>query len=190
MGLADITPADESDGSSSSSGSGSSSSSSGYTLSGVAPSDFPVYRKRTPYLVLREQDGEWDYLKYPDTPEVEFRFDWYTDAEFVDADVWEEDDGWVKYWFSEDEFRGLVHTAKQKLGYNLWDLLQEQPSKIPEVVRMAANERVASKKEKTETCPVCQIELHVVYDEYEVMGHRRVCPDHNVRDLAAAGLLD
>jgi len=187
MGLADLTPSKGKKGSGSSSG--GSSSSGRWTLTGVSPSDFPVYKKEKPYLIILEQDGEWGFLQYPETPTVELRFDWYSDSEFENEGYFRETEGWRRWFWSREEYLRIKRRVQAQLDLDLMEILRERPHKALEVIKMAANPDYAAKLEPTERCPVCSERIHVIYDEYEVVNNRRVHLDHNVRDLAEADLL-
>lgn len=185
MGLGDLTPSKGS--SSSSSGS---SSTSRQTLTGVGPSDFPVLVAQTPYLLIKENDeGELEAHWYPHTPEVEMRYDWYTDAELENLGHLRKHEGWTRWFWTEDSYKQIERRVEEKTGHELRPLLNEDPEKALKLIKRAANQYAAEKREPLERCPVCREKLHVIYDDYEIVDNRRVCTNHTVEELAAADLL-
>lgn len=175
--------------SSSTSSSSGGSSTSRHTLQGVSPSDFPVYVAETPYLVIKEADGEIEVVRYPETPEVEIRYDWYSDCDFENAGYFRENEGWKRWFWTRGEYMRIKRRVQERLGYDLKEILEEQPEKALDVIRMAANQKIAQKVEPKERCPVCSGRLHVLHDEWEIVDNRRVCSSHNVKELAAADLI-
>lgn len=185
MGLGDLTPSKES----SSGGSSSSSTVSRQTLSGVEPSDFPVHVAKTPYLLIKEIDGEYEVLRYPETPEVDVRYDWYSDSQLEHLGYLREHEGWTRWFWTREEYSRVKRRVKEKLGFDLKELLRDDPEGALDAIRLAANERIAQKVEPTERCAICSTKLHVIYDDWEMVNRRRVCQNHTVKDLAEADLL-
>lgn len=186
MGLADLTPASDAG----SNGKSSSSSSTGrWTLTGVSPSDFPVYVNKMPYLVLRETEDGWDYLQHPETPVIQVRFDWYGDYNFENVGHFRKHEGWRRWWWSEESFQTYSRKVEKELNEDLRLMLKERPHKVVGALEMAANTVLMERRIPTESCPVCGTDIHVLHDEYETINRRRVCSDHTVRDLANADLL-
>lgn len=150
------------------------------------PSDFPIYTLQCPeVLIYRNSDEELRVERYPHTPEVELVKEWYSDPWTVDTPS----ENWVRWFMEKDFWKRVKHRVDQELGLDLDDLLDEDPERALKAINMAVNEKIRNRLEPTERCPVCRRKIEVLYDEYEVVDNRRVCPEHTVADLKEADLL-
>lgn len=192
MGLGDLEPDDttssnntNSSGGSANRSSSSSSSTSRQTLSGVGPGDFPVSVVRTPYLIIRETDGGYEDLWYPETPQIEVEYDWYSS---FDYDLKK---GERKVLWTEGQFKTLALKVQEYEEVELRSLIKEDTEKGLTALRNAAQSQLDSgSPDKTTGCAVCGERLHPYYDDYETVNRSRVCTNHTAQELVNTGVLD
>lgn len=148
-------------------------------------SSFPIYTLECPeVLILENEDGELEVLRYPETPEIELEKTWWTEPWQTVAPS----ENWVR-WLWKEEYKRIKHRVEDKLKLDLDQLLEEDAEKALKAIKRAANEYAAAKRELTERCPVCREKIHVITGSYEVIDNRRVCKSHTVEDLAEADLI-
>lgn len=182
MGLGDIDPVEGGTDQSGSSSSDSSSNSDDH--------DFPEYERRKPQLVIKTDDnGEYEVVEYPHTEAVPFKKEWFSAP-------WERDgpppEEWERVWFDKNQIRRHAALVEEHTQYDFYTLLEEYPEFLLDVLVTAAREagQPESPDSLHRTCPVCDDELHVRYDEAHEVEGRYVCYNHPVQDLADAGVLD
>lgn len=180
------TDSDDTGGSSSSTNSSSGEGTSRKRApSNPSPSDFPIYTMECPQLLIQENDeGELEALRYPQTPEVELRKDWYGENWTVDTPS----EHWVRWWFSETSLRNLVNRVEEQTGQDLFELLREDVEYALETIKATANPDAVAPEWYKSNCPVCGETIHARYDEHEVINHERVCQHHSAKELAEADL--
>lgn len=170
-----------------------SSSSSSNSSGGGDSDEFPKYKKRCPKHLIKSggEDG-WEYLTYPDTPEITYRSDWYG--------VWELDDplpswqNWRRWWFDESEFMNVEYKVEKVHGVSLRKVLKNNPQKghelITESVRKFEPEVDYEGYKNTRDCPLCKERVNLEEDDYIEVENKVVHSHHNMKELASAGLLD
>ena len=196
MGLGDFTEPDDSDSSSksqssSSSSSKSSKSSSSSSSSGSSGGSMPKYKRVCPEVIIREdEDGNILAQRYPNTPEVTLKKEWYGQPFTLNDDI-HHHQNWRKYWLSKTGWEDMVRRCKQVTGIDLNQLIKENPEKA---VR-AINETAQNYNTDTDgpsrgrSCGVCDSRLDPILDDCREVGGRLVCERHSVEDLHHAGLL-
>lgn len=184
MGLADLTPAKDTGGST-----GSRKGKSHrvkYGGKNPDPGDFPIYTLQCPQILIYEDSsGELQVLRYPHTPETELVKEWYSDPWTVETPS----ENWVRWFMEEKSWKRVKRRVQEELDLDLNDLLDENPERALKAINMAVNQKVMEKLQPTERCPVCRERIHVLYDSYEVVNNRRCCSKHTVAELKEADLL-
>jgi len=213
MGLADLDPDSSTSTSSSSAGGGAASGgatsdsraamgSSGDSkyrdrdrpVSRVSPDEFPVQLHKTPYLVIFDTQEGLEPVFYPETEKRtvtftdygKYEYDLFEDEAKV---IWTEDRYDLYEWRSEPSRVDLTRDPDGEDYDTLRRLLKDHTRAGLREMRRVEDQDVDQGVSQTERCGVCNQTLHVRYDSYEVVGGRRVCPDHTVEDLGHAGLV-
>lgn len=162
-------------------GGGSSSSSSSGSGSG-----YPKFNSKVPTFAIWEEDGELVSGWNPQNQFLEYKK--------------EENSSWElhaipeemeRHWMEKLDLQRTVKMMEEEFNVDGMELLIERPERGLKIARKAAKRH--SPQETTwdeESCPVCGEDLHIRYDDYEVIDRRRVCSSHNVAELKEAGLLD
>lgn len=189
MGLQQVSEEDANaaSGSRRSKSSGSSSSKS----SSSDDSPFPKYQKRCPEAVIRKTDnGEYKAIRYPNTPEIRYRKDWYT-APWERDDPLPEWENWENVWLSKEDFRRTRMMVKEVLGLDFDKLLRENPEKAKDAASEASNKYNpdTSKPDIHRNCGVCDKRLNPVTSDCREIENTLVCERHSVEDLHNNGLI-
>lgn len=196
MGLGNFQTSNKDTSSSSSSSkksrkkSSSSSSSSGSSDS----EEFPKYKRIVPEAVIRKtDDGTYEGIRYPNTPEVRLTKEWYTVPFELDYDnepipVWQ---NWERHWLTKEQWQRSRRMVKEVLNLDINKLLKEDPEKVLRAVKEAAQKYDidTSKPSSTRACGVCDKRLNPITDDCREIKHTLVCERHSVEDLHHAGLL-
>jgi len=144
---------------------------------------------RVPYMAIWYEDGEYHSAHRPQDEELHVKYtrpdsesDWSKQSV---PSVFE------RYWMNRDSFEHAAHVVEEVAGENLRSIIQEQPKKSLDIITKCQKMYGSSKSySMTEKCPVCREEVHVIYDDYETLNSRRLCPDHTVSELIEAGVTD
>lgn len=162
---------------------GSSNSKSGSGSSG----SYPKSELRVPTLAIYEnEDGELVAGFNDENAAVEYRKE-------------SEDDSWERhmvphyierYWMSRNSVRMIAGRVERHLNEDLYELLEEDPeAALKAIIKAAKINSPAEINNRVVDCAVCGKSIHLVHDKYEEVNNRRVCPSHNVEELAAHDLI-
>jgi len=176
---ADSDSSQSSDSSSSSSGSSDTTQNSG-----------PDTQLRSPYCVVyRDEDGDWRSTFSPQDEDLMLEF-----TRESSSDSWSLNmtpSYFERYWMSQSSYRTARHTVKKVTGGDLTQMLRKDPEQaVTAVIESAKVADTDRDIPETRTCPVCQTELHRVYDKSQKVNGYRLCPDHTVAQIKEAGVMD
>lgn len=197
MGLGDFqtSESDEDNSNSSSKSSSSKKRKKSSSSSGSSDSEeFPKYKRIVPEAVIRKtDDGTYEGIRYPNTPEVRMTKEWHTVPYELDYDneplpEWE---NWQRYWLTKEQWQRSRRMVKEVLNLDINRLLKEEPEKLLRAVKEAAQKYDidTSKPSSARACGICDKRLNPITDDCREINHTLVCERHSVEDLHHAGLL-
>jgi hypothetical protein len=151
----------------------------------------PEYKRVCPEVIIREEDGKLVAERYPDTPEVTLKKEWYGQPFKLHDDI-SNHDNWRKYWMTKDSWRNMVQRCKQVTGLDLNELLDKSPKRAVEAINKTARQynTEGDGPSRERSCGVCDRRLDPLHDtDFEEIDNTVVCERHSVQDLKAAGLI-
>lgn len=167
MGLKDLKDGNIDPTSSSSSG-GSSSSSSGSGSGSSYDSLIPTF------AIWTDEDGEYQSGWNPQHLPLEYKDG---DLNAIPAEI-------ERFWIEQMEFKRIIQMVEEEFDVDALGVLLDRPERGIKLVRKAAKRHSPQDIDwEKERCAVCKEDLHVRYDDYEVVDRRRVCSHHTVTEL-------
>lgn len=166
------------------SGSSNSSSSSG------GSSGFPKTRKRCPQVVLLEDNGEYELVKYPETEPLTWEKTWHSQPWKLAE---EPPLNWDMIWWSDQEYTLDKLKVQEVVGADYEEILKNNPEKAKQVLSdaKAGYESDSNIKEalKVRSCAVCDEDIHLLHDDHQEISNKVVCSSHSVEEVAGQDLL-
>lgn len=167
------------DGASGGSGSGSSGSSS-----------YPKEQQRVPFMVIYEdEEGEAQVARQPQREDLQLTF--IKEDSSSTYELHSVPEYFIRYWMSPSSYRRAKHIVQEVTDTDLMDIINEDPRKaVNAVIESAKVYDTDRELPETEKCPVCRDDLHVIFDDYQPINGRRVCPEHTLEEIKSSGIMD
>lgn len=146
--------------------------------------------KRVPYaIVYTDEQGEYHFAHRPQDDELLLLYE--VSGNQSEPELLKVPSNIERYWMNRDSFQYAKHAVKEVLGDDLANLIRDDPEAGLKAVRVSLKRHnTEGTISHTETCPVCDDEIHAIYDDYEQVNGRRVCSDHSLTEIKRSGLMD